>query len=198
MKQLDFLREIKSVSFCSVENNSPRARIIDVMFIEDDAIFFTTARGKSFYRQLMNNPQVAVVGMDKNYTTIRIHGKVKKVEHRIIDKIFELNPMMNDLYPGDKREILEPFCIYQGRGEIFDLGSTPPTRERFAFGGEEAVPVGYRINDTCTGCGICKDICPENCISNDPDYIIDGSHCLECGLCLENCPSDAICTAQFF
>ena len=48
MKQLDFLRTIKSVTFCSVEKGCPKARIIDVMFVEEDKIYFTTARGKSF------------------------------------------------------------------------------------------------------------------------------------------------------
>jgi uncharacterized pyridoxamine 5'-phosphate oxidase family protein len=58
MKQLDFLRKIKSVTFCSVEHGCPKARIIDVMFVDGDKIYFTTARGKSFYRQLMDNPHV--------------------------------------------------------------------------------------------------------------------------------------------
>ncbi len=192
MEQLDFLRELKSVTFCSVENGSPKARIIDVMFIEDDRIFFTTARGKSFYRQLMTTPEVAVVGMDSRYRTVRIHGRVKQVEHSIIDKIFELNPMMNDLYAEEKRDILEPFCIYEGRGEILDLGKLPLKRERFAFGGARIVPVGYVINENCTGCGICKEACPENCISEGDGYVINGAGCIECGRCFENCPSAAI------
>lgn len=153
MKPLDLLRKMKSVTFCSVENACPKARIIDVMFVEDEMIYFTTARGKSFYRQLMNNPNVAVVGMDKNYKTIRIHGKAKKIEHNIIDKIFEHNPRMNDLYGGEKRDILEPFCIYEGSGEIFDLSSNPPHRERFAFGDLDVVSLGFKINEKCNSCG---------------------------------------------
>lgn len=192
MEELKFLREIKSVTFCSEENGKPKARIIDVMFVEDNKIFFTTARGKSLYRQIKKNPNVAVVGMDKSYRTVRIHGKVKQVEHRIIDKIFELNPMMNNLYEGDKREILEPFCLYQGSGETFDLGVTPPRRERFSFGGITPVKVGYSINKFCTSCGICKDVCPEHCITNEKGYVINGSSCIECGSCYEKCPSNAI------
>jgi uncharacterized pyridoxamine 5'-phosphate oxidase family protein/NAD-dependent dihydropyrimidine dehydrogenase PreA subunit len=197
MKQLDFLRKIKSVTFCTVENGCPKARIIDVMFIEDNKIYFTTARGKSFYRQLMNNPNVAVVGMDQNYKTIRVHGKAQKVNHHIIDKIFELNPMMNDIYAGEKRDILEPFCIYEGSGEIFNLGEIPLHRERFSFGGKDVFTPGYKITDKCISCGICKEVCPENCISNDPAFSIDGSGCLECGRCFEHCPVDAIEKPEF-
>lgn len=192
MEQLNILRKMKSVTFCTVEDGFPKARIIDVMFIAEDKVFFTTARGKSFYRQLMKNPHVAVVGMDKNCKSVRIHGKAKRVEHSIIDKIFELNPMMNILYEGEKREILEPFCIYEGSGEVFDLGSKPLKRERFAFGGVEPVRLGYLINEKCISCGKCKEACPEHCISNDCGYVIDESLCIECGRCFESCPVDAI------
>ena len=155
--------------------------------------------GSRFNRQLMNNPNVAVVGMDKNYKTIRVHGKAKRMDHQIIDKMFELNPMLNALYGGEKRDILEPFCIYEGTGEVFDLGAAPPQRERFAFGGLEPVRVGYTINnDQCIRCGICQEACPENCISSDQNYVINGSSCIECGRCFERCPADAIDKAMEF
>ena len=32
---------------------------------------------------------------------------------------------MNDLYPGEKRDILEGFHLYRGKGEIFDLSVKP-------------------------------------------------------------------------
>ena len=35
--------------------------------------------------------------------------------------------MMNDLYPGEKCDILEGFQFYRGRGEIFDFSTAPPT-----------------------------------------------------------------------
>lgn len=79
-------------------------RIADVMLIEGDRIFFTTARGKSFYRQVTSNPFVALVDMDEKYQTVRVSGYVKKVGREYIDKIFIDNTMMNDLYRG-RREI---------------------------------------------------------------------------------------------
>ena len=100
--------------------------------------------------------------------------------------------MMNDLYPGEKRDILEGFHLYRGKGEIFDLSVEPPSRERFAFGGETVNPVGYRINSKCTACGLCLDACPVEVISEGDVYRIDGGHCLECGRCAEVCPEDAI------
>ena len=46
---------------------------------------------------------------------------------------------MNDVYPGESRYILEPFCIEEGQVEFFDLGKSPIYRESFAIGhGREA------------------------------------------------------------
>ena len=124
-KCLDILREIKDVAFATVDANGlPQIRIIDVMIVEDEKLYFCTARGKDFYLQLMKNNQVAITGMNKDYQMIRLNGKVKKLsDHKNwIDRIFKENPTMNTVYPNDSRYILEAFCIDNGEIEFFDLG----------------------------------------------------------------------------
>ncbi len=196
-KALKHLREIKSITFATIDNGIPAARIIDVMLVKEDGLYFLTARGKSFYRQLKAAPKIAICGMDQHYVTTRIIGDIKFCDNRdIIDEIFEHNPMMNDLYPGEKRDILEGFHLYRGKGEIFDLSVEPPGRERFAFGGETVNPPGYIITADCTACGLCLEACPVEVISEGEIYQIDGSHCLECGRCAEICPEDAIEAAK--
>ncbi|MBT8366900.1 MAG: 4Fe-4S binding protein [Deltaproteobacteria bacterium] len=196
-KALKLLREIKSITFATVNKSLPAARIIDVMLVKKDGLYFLTARGKSFYAQLKAEPKIAICGMDQNYVTARIIGDINFCNNRgIIDEIFEHNPMMNDLYPGEKRDILEGFHLYRGKGEIFDLSTEPPGRERFAFGGETVNPPGYTITNQCTACSLCVEACPVEAISEDEIYRIDGSHCLECGRCAEICPEDAIETAK--
>lgn len=50
-----------------------------------------------------------------------------------------------------------------------------------------------QINDSCTGCGACANICPKHCLSLKPDDegffypIYDASACMECGLCEKAC-----------
>lgn len=196
-KALTLLREVKSVTFATVNNNQPAARIIDVMIVNDNGLYFLTGPGKSFYRQLKENPCVAICGITPDYVSVRLVGDIKFIEGKeIIDKIFELNPVMNDLYPGDKRYILQGIHLYQGKGEIFDLSSEPPERQRFSYGGATVNPVGYRILENCSACGVCESVCPVGAIEEGDIFKITGSNCLECGACFEACPEDAIQAAS--
>jgi uncharacterized pyridoxamine 5'-phosphate oxidase family protein len=192
-KALKLLREIKSVTFATVDDGHPAARIIDVMLVDEEGLYFLTARGKSFYKQLETNWKLAICGMDENYVNVRVVGDFQFCKGRsVVDKIFEHNPMMDDLYPGEKRDILEGFHLCRGKGEIFDLSVEPPKRERFAFGGETVNPAGYSISEKCNACGRCLESCPIGVISEGDVYRIEGARCLECGRCAEDCPVDAV------
>lgn len=56
----------------------------------------------------------------------------------------------------------------------------------------ERVPLDDPLN--CTGCGACRNICPVDAISMQPDEkgfiqpVVDDSRCLRCGKCLQRCP----------
>jgi len=192
MKELQFLREIKSVSMATIGDNKPHVRIIDIMLVEDDKVYFTTARGKAFYKQLIESEYIAITAMDPTYKSIRISGTVSKVDRSFMTKIFEANPMLNDIYPGDTKDILEPFCITKGVGEIFDISKLPITKSRFSFGGADVIPSAYKITEECIACGKCEKGCPEKAIEQGDIYKIKSSHCIECGRCYEMCPVNAI------
>ena len=59
-RAMALLREVKSVTFATVNGDEPAARIIDVMLVDDDGLYSVTARGKSFHWQLTQNPVVAI------------------------------------------------------------------------------------------------------------------------------------------
>jgi len=46
----------------------------------------------------------------------------------------------------------------------------------------------------CTGCGMCKNVCPHNVfqIIDKKADIIDKDLCMECGACMMNCPVSAL------
>ena len=192
---LKILREIRDVSFATVdEKGYPQVRIIDVMIVEDEKLYFCTARGKEFYKQLIRNKRVAIVGLNKEYQMVRLNGKAKKLEEqkKWIDRIFAENQSMNSVYPGDSRYALEAFCIEEGIIEFFDLGKEPIYRESFAMSGGEIENKGYKITESCIQCGKCKKDCPQQCIKEEMPFLIEQEHCLHCGLCYEECPVSAI------
>ena len=50
-KCLRILREIKDVAFATVDEcGKPQIRIIDIMLVDSEKLYFCTARGKNFYR----------------------------------------------------------------------------------------------------------------------------------------------------
>ena len=202
------LRAIKDGTFATVdEKGCPQARIIDVMLVDDERIYFCTSRGKDFHHQLMRDGKVAVAAMNDRYQMIRATGTAQKLddERKWIDRIFKENPVMNDVYPGESRYVLDPFYVDIDWMEFFDLGKHPIYRETFdmaarrsSSGGSgdrtdgEAAPKGFHITDDCIGCGICSENCPQQCISEGAPYHIRQEHCLHCGLCAESCPAGAV------
>lgn len=55
-KCLKMLREIRDCAFANVdEKGFPQIRMIDVMLVENEKLYFCTARGKDFYQQLMRD-----------------------------------------------------------------------------------------------------------------------------------------------
>ena len=193
---LDTLRQIKDVSFATVDQEGhPQIRIIDVMLVEKGRLYFCTSRGKDFHAQLLRNPHVAIVGMTHDFKMVRLAGEARRVEvapRAVIDRIFDENPSMNDVYPGDSRYVLDPFVIETGCVELFDLGVSPIFRQTFSLGGAPVHGQGFKITDACIGCGTGARTCPQQCIAAGSPFVIDQAHCLHCGLCFESCPVKAI------
>ncbi len=192
---LQILRDVKDAAFATVdEQGLPQVRIIDVMLVENGKLYFCTARGKDFYAQLTRDNHVAVTAVNKEFQMVRLSGTAEKLTEQTcwIDRIFKENPSMNSVYPDESRYILEPFCISNANIEFFDLSREPIHRENFTIGNHKEQKKGYEISDSCIGCGKCKKICPQQCISAGKPFEIRQNHCLHCGLCVENCPAEAI------
>ena len=215
---LRFLREVRDVAFATVdEDGLPAVRVIDVMMVEGGRLYFVAARGKAFYGQVMRTRYVAIVGQSPDYRTCRLRGPVEHPDdpaeqRRLVDRVFELNPSMEELYPGDSRYVLEAFYLERGQGEFFDLGRHPLFRAPFALGGGPVAREGFTVSDACTGCGACanKAVCPQTiirmvpreatnfipCSSTEEDdeltRRICGHGCISCGECERACPEGAV------
>lgn len=194
---LNKLKLIGVLAFATVDKfNNPQIRNISAIHYENDALYFFTARGKNFSRELQHNNHVQILGYSKFKEMIRLSGTAVPVEEdkqqHYIDLIFSEQPYLANVYPGDTRQIGIIYCIKNAQIEYFNLGVKPIFRKLYTIGDYKPEAKGYIITDSCIGCGTCQSVCPQHCIEAGDIYKIEPEHCLHCGACIENCPVGAV------
>ena len=195
---IDKLMKIDSLEIATVdETGCPRLRVVSARYFEGTDMYFLTARGKAFARQMDRNPNVAVIGFDEAANDmVRLAGKAERVPEAMQvekrNRVYEVYPYLENVYPGKTKEIDVIYRLSSYSMEYFTLKTHPITREYFEVGGADREPKGYRIMENCIECGTCQGVCPQNVITEGCPYVIDEAHCLQCGNCFENCPVQAI------
>ena len=194
---LQKLQYVGVLAFATVDREgNPQIRNISAIHYEPDALYFFTARGKDFCRELLSNGRVQVLGYTKYKEMIRLSAKAEPAaeseQKKWVDVIFDEQPYLSNVYPGDTRNIGIIFQIKDAQIEYFHLGVNPIFRETYVIGKGSIVPKGYQITNNCIGCGKCEKNCPQRCIEKGNPYQIKQEHCLHCGNCYELCPVKAI------
>lgn len=196
---IEKLGYIGVLNFATVdEDGAPQIRNISAIHYEGTDIYFLTARGKSFARQLYADGRVQICGYTKYKETIRVSGKAVEVDEdeqiKWRNVLYQEQPYLENVYPGETKNIDTIFVIKDYTIEYFCLSTRPITREYFTIGDAVLKPKGYRITDACISCGNCAKVCPQNavdCTAPKP-YVIRQNNCLHCGNCFEHCPVQAI------
>jgi uncharacterized pyridoxamine 5'-phosphate oxidase family protein/Pyruvate/2-oxoacid:ferredoxin oxidoreductase delta subunit len=210
------LEKIGALSLTTLDGDTMHSRIISVCGGDEDGIYFLTMNVKPFYRQLTANPQVALCGIypssrksGKNEAgqpyfppgfTLRITGEAREVSQKEIEEKARAGSEVHQyaLEDASRYPAMKLFCVYKGKGEIFDFDFEMEYRDhkllrtRFSFGGERYNEPGVIITNECTGCGECEKVCTFKAIEPGEPYRIIGSRCDECGSCFQVCPQDAI------
>ena len=80
---LEVLRKIKDVAFATVDEvGKPQVRIIDVMLVEGERLYFCTSRGKDFYQQLERDGSVAVTALTPEFQMVRLNGRARRLANQ--------------------------------------------------------------------------------------------------------------------
>lgn len=195
---IEKMMKIDSLEIATVDESAcPHVRVISARYFEGSTMVFLTARGKAFARQLERNPNVAVIAFDEQANDmVRLTGKAERVPEveqlACRNRMYEVYPYLENVYPGETKEIDVMYHISVYAMEYFTLKTHPITREFFEVGGASREKKGYRISDACIGCATCQSVCPQQVITEGSPFVIDEAHCLQCGNCFENCPVQAI------
>jgi len=91
----------------------------------------------------------------------------------------------------------ERFCRPPGAADTAALlrSATDPSARGWTPGEVAAEAARCLASLTCTWCEVCQLMCPDLCVTRDPDsgqIRIDLDHCKGCGLCAHFCPKGAI------
>lgn len=198
MEKADYLEwlvnRIHAATIATLDaDGHPQTRIIDMMLHDGEYVYFLTAKGKAFYSQLMAQKLVAL-SATKDKVAISIRGTIENIKNNKLNEIFEKNPYMQEIYPGDTRSALEVFRIVNGQGEFFDLRNPSHIkRDIFLIGDAVEQITGYHVGSGCIGCKLCYSVCPQKCINISIKPVeINQSNCLHCGRCAEICPKQVI------
>lgn len=194
---LQKLQYVGVLSFATAdEYGNPQVRNISAIHYEPEAMYFFTARGKDFCRELLSDGRVQVLGYTRYKEMIRLSAKAVPVpqteQKHWIDTIFSEQPYLSNVYPDETRNIGIVFAIENAEIEYFHLGVNPIFRESYVIGSGNVSRKGYQITDDCIGCGKCMKNCPQRCIKEGKPFEIQQEHCLHCGNCYENCPVKAV------
>lgn len=171
----------------------PQTRVIDMMLWDEQGVYFLTAKGKTFYTQLMEQGFIALSATEDKIS-IFLRGKIKNIGSEKLDEIFVKTPYMQAIYPGDTRAALEVFCLYEAEGEYFDISDPAHvTHDSIVIGHAQTLPADYFVGNGCIGCKLCYSVCPQKCIDiKQKPVSIDQHRCLHCGRCAEICPKQTI------
>lgn len=210
-----YIDKIGCVSFSTIDDGYVQSRIAHFFAFDDDGLYFRTMTVKPFYDQLKKNENVTICGMypstqllghndngSPNFIagyTLRIMGDIKELTTEEVTLKAKSNPdFKTATYDINKYPATRCFCIYKGKGEIFDYDFELEKRDhkllrtRFSFGGMAYNPAGCIITDKCIGCGKCYEVCTFKAVEKGEPYKINGERCDECGSCYMACPVGAI------
>ena len=193
---LQKLRLCGVLPFATVDAaGAPQIRCISAIHYEPESLYFLTARGKDFCRELLDDGRVQALAYTRFKEMIRLWGRAvpAAAAREKVDAIFEEQPYLANVYPGETREVCTVFELTDFSIEYFNLGVRPILRETYTVGtGGDGREKGYRIGEGCIGCGACAEACPQHCIEPGDTFRIQSEHCLHCGACAEKCPVGAV------
>ena len=133
------VNQIHTTIVATVDDDGlPVTCVIDMMDYDEEGLYFLTNVGKAFYDRLVKRGYLSLSATDgkptMECTAVTVGGKVREVSTEKLAELMEKNPYMYELYPTEERRAtLRAFQIYEGEGNLYELGLRPPKQTYFEF-----------------------------------------------------------------
>lgn len=123
-KVVDFLNEIKTYYLATVEDGEARIRPIGATVEFNGKVYLATNNQKEMFKQITNNPSIAVSGFDGS-KWIRITGKAvidSSIEAKKV--MLEANPSLKNMYSIEDG-LFEVFYIEDMKATLYSFTDAP-------------------------------------------------------------------------
>jgi uncharacterized pyridoxamine 5'-phosphate oxidase family protein len=109
----DFLGTTPIGYLATVENGKPRVRAWSHLKMAGDTLYFGTDNQRAVFQQLKETPYAEYIVMNpQTYATVRFFGEVVFVDDvNLKKKAIESNPMLKNMYSGEREKEFEMFYI---------------------------------------------------------------------------------------
>ena len=118
----DFLEQCGFYYLLTIDGDYPSGRPISRILEEDGVMYFGTRTEKAFYRQLMENPNIGLLGFSKGQW-IRIYGKASEIHDKgIRERYLRRIPMEIERFGTSENPLLAVFKMEVVRAELHSPG----------------------------------------------------------------------------
>ena len=126
---LQFLMDNQIFYLATVDGDEPKVRPFGFVMEFQGKVYFCTGNTKEVYKQLQANPRFEVSSTDKTGRRwIRIKGKAVFDNNMAAKKqVFELLPMLADIYKDASNPVFEVFYLDEGEATIFSMAGEKTT-----------------------------------------------------------------------
>ena len=122
-----FLQQCKPIYLATMDGDKPQVRPFGALCEFEDKLYLITTNKKAVYRQMKQNPNVAICGMYED-KWIRISGQVEEDTRREARvAMMETNKeVLSKMYSVDD-QLMTVFRFINGQGTIYSFTAEPVT-----------------------------------------------------------------------
>ena len=123
-----FLKNCKVFFVATTDRGKPKVRPFSFIMLYEKKLYFVTGNQKPFFKQIQENPEIEICGLNQKMECLRLSGKVtadSRIE--IKQRAFEESPFLKNNYKSVNNPEMECFYINEARADFYEIGGLSKT-----------------------------------------------------------------------